>query len=538
MTRQQPVERENNLQPQRQLDTKELERIIRPEINLEKVSIWRPESARNLPLEKKTFSREFSLPDGLKVKGILTISPTVEGDFTTKHQRIYYAIIKLWEDKGRSIGHVPFSKQGIARILGKGWTKRINDDIGEALRLFRITPFVIEYEYKDTSTGEDIRIFANTFNILSDLRTIEKKKDGHITHEAGYFRFSDFVLKNLYANNSKPLFFDVAISFQSEIAQILYTHLDLMLYTKPRYERRSTKLFEDLGIKGKAYKNAADRKRTLERALTELRSARITSGIIKTAEIQRTEDKTDWKLVCTRGRAIKTIEIPPPPAPLAIEPDKGAAEAENLVRYFHQVFFGNSEKVFPEGRALDQARTLIAQHGYERAKAIVDFARKDSKETEFKIRTFGGVMQYQTPALAEHERREANQARQKAIEEEQRLQRIEEDYFRFFESEFRAYQKAELDRIKQESREAFNQFKAWFDKNHAKELRFTESETRREEIRTTRAASFFANVRPDLGIRLTDFDEWDERHNAEKCDPLENHARVSQVLFERAGLSQ
>lgn len=529
MMKRQP-EQERDLQPQRQLDTKELERIIRPEINLEKVSIWRPESARDLPLEKKTFSRDFALPDGLKVKGTLTISPTVEGDFTTKHQRIYYAIIKLWEDKGRSIGHVPFSKRGIARILGKSYSNHIDAAIKEALLLFRITPFILEYEYKDQSTGEDIKIHDKVFNILSDLKIIEKKKDGHITHEAGYFRFSDFVLKNLYANNSKPLFFDVAISFQSEIAQILYTHLDLMLYAKPRYERRSTKLFEDLRIKGKAYKNAADRKRTLERALTELRGARITSGIIKTAQVERTEDKTDWKLVCTRGRAIKATEIPAPPAaPAAPEPDKGAEDAQSLVRYFHQVFFGASEKVFLEGRALDQARTLIAQHGYERAKAIIDYARRDAKETAFKIRTFGGVMQYQTPALNQYDRwqaeKRANGKIQSEREAERRLEMAELNYFDLFADAYFEFFFAAVEELKTNQADEWARFEDETKAERKKVFRFCEDVTSNSwrQVFAGYVRRYFDETHP---LHVPDFWQWDKTKNPEGFDPLTNEGML------------
>src|SRR5512135_807653 len=41
--------------------------------------------------------------------------------------------------------------------------------------------------------------------------------------------FHEQILRNLLANHTKPVHFDVVLSFQSEIAQILYTHLDLIL---------------------------------------------------------------------------------------------------------------------------------------------------------------------------------------------------------------------------------------------------------------------------------------------------------------------
>ena len=79
-----------------------------------------------------------------------------------------------------------------------------------------------------------------------------------VNKEVGYFRFDDFILKNLLANYTKPVLLDTVLSFESEIAQILYTYLDLILYDKPTYERRTKELFEDLELNGKTYRNLSD----------------------------------------------------------------------------------------------------------------------------------------------------------------------------------------------------------------------------------------------------------------------------------------
>jgi len=44
------------------------------------------------------------------------------------------------------------------------------------------------------------------------------------------------------------------LKFQSEVAQLLYTHIDLILFDKRQYERRTKELFDELGIRGIAYK--------------------------------------------------------------------------------------------------------------------------------------------------------------------------------------------------------------------------------------------------------------------------------------------
>src|SRR5205085_10761147 len=176
--------------------------------------------------------------------------------------------------------------------------------------LFRLRGVLITWtnSYYDASTKETVEVL-DTFNILSELKIIKRKKDGIVNREVGYFRFNDFILKNLLANHTKPVLLETVLGFKSEIAQILYTYLDLILADKTFYERRTRELFEDLNLQGKAYRNLSDRKRTLERALKELLSAPLTTGRIAAITLEPTKDKKDYKLVVRKGKLVALPKV-------------------------------------------------------------------------------------------------------------------------------------------------------------------------------------------------------------------------------------
>ena len=125
-------------------------------------------------------------------------------------------------------------------------------------------------------------------------------------------------------------------------------------------------------------------------------------------------------------------------------------------------------------------------------------------------------------------KREESHKRQ---EEFQNLQRAREVYFHFFEDAFRDFQGTELQRVQQATPKAYALFQEWIDINHSKGLRLVSSERRREEIRIAFAEEFFYSVRPELGIVLTSFKEWDEYHNPAACDPVEHQDRLLMALL-------
>lgn len=126
----------------------------------------------------------------------------------------------------------------------------------------------------------------------------------------------------------------------------------------------------------------------------------------------------------------------------------------------------------------------------------------------------------------------AHEERQKKHEEAQAQERAEELYFRFFEPQFREYQRVELETIRQTTPEAYAAFESWLNKNHAKSLRMVTNEKRRGELTTSIAAEFFNRKRPDLDLNLSDFAEWNEEHNTEACEPVEWYKRNYQKIHE------
>jgi len=270
--------------------TKRADRIS-AERNIEKwPAIWQTAKAHLNP-EARHFEREIELADGRRVKSKVKVGFTDEGVLTTEDQRTYYALIKQWQENRYSDEHVAFSIRKLARLLQrKGWGSNVIDSITHSLRTLRVTPFTWTNSYHDAATGQELEeeLF---FNILSELKIVRRKTDGHITYEGGYYRFNDFLIHNLLARHTKPVLLDTMLKFQSEVAQLLYTHIDLILFDKRQYERRTKELFDELGIRGIAYKNASNRKQKLVRALQELNGVRLTSGWVSEARIERTADK-------------------------------------------------------------------------------------------------------------------------------------------------------------------------------------------------------------------------------------------------------
>jgi hypothetical protein len=404
---------------------------IRPELNLEKWPIWKPAKSKNPPT-RKVITREIPLPNGNKIAAEVEVGFTDRGELNTEDQKTYYALVKHWEENDRPDEQTYFSVRQVAKRLGKGWGTNVIDSVTESL--FRLRGVLITWtnSYYDASTKETAEVL-DTFNILSELKIIKRKKDGVVNREVGYFRFNDFILKNLLANHTKPVLLDTVLGFKSEIAQILYTYLDLILADKTFYERRTRELFEDLNLQGKAYRNLSDRKRTLERAIKELTGAPLTTGRIVSATLEQTADGKDYKIVIRKGKLValprinhyqedqtsepstdqepaegREAKATEPPQEQRSNHEQLLSQARELVVYFYEVF--QSGKNFQiQSKPLNQAISLITQYGFEEAKYIIDFAHREAPKTNYDIQTFGGIIQYSSRALAEYEHRRADQ---------------------------------------------------------------------------------------------------------------------------------
>lgn len=512
--------------------------IVKQELNLEQWALWTPSRATRgeKTLKPRILTREDSQPDGTILTKTVEIAHTYKGTLTTRDQKVLLSLVKIWEEAGRPLTFVFLSRYRLAQILGLEWGKTANTLIEESLERLNSVTLTFKESFTDASGKTEKKL---SFRILSELFLAtreEKAADGKekIKAEKGYFQFHQRIISNIIHNYAKPVLLDVVLSIGNDIAQLLYSHADRVLSNATRYEWRTENIVKDLALEGKDYHKPSIRKRIFERAIAELNGKPLSSGGLLKVTMVEAKDKSktkDYKLIFEKRARLEIAS----PLVATVE-ETQTTDAEKLVSYFHQIFFGAEPKKASK-REITQAAELLSLHGFEVAKVVIETAKRESSKTGFAIATFGGVMQYQSKATATAKAQVEHEAKQNAEQEERLRQQAEEDYFRYFEPAFRAFQKLELEQIEEQQPEAYQAFDAWFMKNYAKGLRLIESESRREEVRTARASEFFRVINPSLGVNLAAFDEWDAKYNPEKCDPVENQAQIVQVLMERLGLS-
>jgi hypothetical protein len=407
--------------------------MIRADLNLEKWPLWQP--AKAVHKRTRVLRRDLTTAQGATVTAEVTIGCVDRiGTLTTEDQKTCYALIKLWEDQGKPDDVTVFSLRRLARILTKHWGTNVISALTRSLTRLRVVPLLLQHAYYDSTTGETYEAL-DTFTILTDLKIRTTAKDGHARRAAGYFRFNDYTLASLVHNYTKPVLLDPILHFKSDIAQVLYQHLDLVLAHKCAYERRTQELFQDdLGLQGTSYIHAADRVRRLMKALAELRGVCLTTGVITTAELVRTTDSNDYKIIIRKSAARSTAvtrwgEVLAAPACAAAPDTLLREQARELVHAFYERFHGVVPPHLP-AKALDQAVSLISQHGRDPARYLVEFSYKQAQETRYQPQTFGGILQYTARALHAYAQHSAGEAQQRAAASAARLQEHYEVYRR------------------------------------------------------------------------------------------------------------
>jgi hypothetical protein len=409
---------------------------IRVELNVEKwPAIWQPAKSRNKP-QLRIFERELNLEDGNRVTARLEVSFNHLGTLTTEERKMYCALIKVWEDEDKPTAQVFFSARQLARILGKGWGTNVIESTTKSLRKLRTISLEWVNAYYD-KTGRTFRE-RKPMNFLAELKIIEREEDGVVNAAKGYFRFDDSLLANLLENNTKPIPLSEIVSIKSDIALLLYGHLDLILANKNRFERRTAELFEDLGLQNAEYRHMYERKRTIEITMKELVGRRISTGIISSARVEKTQDRKDYKIIVEKKSVREYLastddETLESPARRQLREGNSAHErldkqARELVCYFHKKFHDVDDHS-PQSKELSQAVSLITKIGFSVARHVVDFGFEDAPRTKYHPVTFGGILQYESRAVAHYEqtRLSKERAQQRQLEEAAH-ERLLDDY--------------------------------------------------------------------------------------------------------------
>jgi len=144
----------------------------------------------------------------------------------------------------------------------------------------------------------------------------------------------------------------------------------------------------------------------------------------------RTPDQSPQQPALPLQASGPTPELPPHPEVgewPTLQPELSPLQ---LVQYFHTRARGK-DSYEPHGtKEVDQAASLSARYGEEKARFIVDFAIQEAQKTNFKMRTFGALFQYVSDALAEWDYQEIERERvhklQARVAEETRQQEDEQ----------------------------------------------------------------------------------------------------------------
>jgi hypothetical protein len=327
---------------------KEIE-LIRPELNIEKWIVFTTSTFRG---KSKEFARSITLPDGSKVERKIVvgrINKTEVGVLRILDLKVYCALVKLWEESGRSTGGVQFALHEIAKILGWSWSGRTHQEIKAALVRLANIPIMWEDSFyrKEADTTE--RLLTN-FHILEDLRIYERERHGQLSLALSSFRFNERLLQNLLSNYTKPLYLDTILGFQKEISVLLYRHLDLVMADKYRYSRRSKLLLEEDLKLSESYVYPSKRKQILEPVLEEHQGCKLSTGVLRYAGFEKTADGKDYQVIfekVTFEKATKSSEQLP-----VVSDDPEIAYSADMTLDEHSLFLLLRERKIGAASAL------------------------------------------------------------------------------------------------------------------------------------------------------------------------------------------
>lgn len=397
--------------------TKEPKVIIRPELNIEKWPIWLPmQSLKKEKSKRASEVREIVVEkiggNNTKEVSIVEISANNKyGSLTTEDEKVWYALIKLWEDAGKPVELV-FSLRKLAEILGRKWGTTQLEALKNSLHRLSATYFVWtnSYTVRDEKGQDKTLELLRSFTLLVDLEIARQDINNHTTKEACKVRFHRHIDANLRNNYTRPTDLSIILAFKSGITLLVYKHLEWKLYKQESYTRSSKKLFsEDLclykenpGEKddpgNQEYKKASVRKRVLDRVVAELNDNVTIGNSLLKASLQRSKEGDDWLLVAEKSAQLefgfdKKNNVTTTPS--LSSSDLPQNEAMELVHYF-LARFASIRREEPQQKEISQAQALLQTHqlSLSRARQFVDYAKEQANDTGFDVRHFGGIVPY------------------------------------------------------------------------------------------------------------------------------------------------
>ena len=508
--------------------------VARVETNFERLPIWSPKPKRGTTfVPSKTIELEpHRLPDGALVNREIKIVPSAEYGYPTVQTQEYWnALQYLWHKNPNNTGKIEFSRRQIIEgVLGKKYGKDQRRALDLSILQLGSTGFELRsvfYDKEHDTTHKELR----QFHLVTDLSLTERKKQGEVVHDKCSITLHPLVVSNLLSGYYKPILLSVLAHLKSDTARLLYRKLDSHFTHYAKYEVSTERFFREHGIVGNEYKHPSIRKRILEKAIKELLGKDTSSGVsIRSYSLPKTTDKKDWKLIAFAGKRSKKIPKPspekidsppkecPPQQPTDQQPTAVEDEALQVLVYFDKVF-GLTEHTgnqYSQG-VVRKAAELVKQYGVEKVQYLIKYASEKAPETNYKPKTFNGIVQYLDDALLawEQVKNATQRSDQKAYEAW--LKEAKFQHERAFESDYYEYIDVLVVTLMDTYPDEFHTFQLW--QNEEREKIEQQSESIRsiglrvfekEGQIVLRLCKFFEG---NQTIHIPDFWEWDKEHN-------------------------
>jgi len=299
--------------------------------------------------------------------------------------------------------------------------------------LLRLTGILIDSKGTFYEKGKK-RWVEDVFHLYDRVVWVgEELPDGTIA-DTNYIYLGSKYLENINNGYVKPIDYKFYRELNSSISKRLYELLGVKFY--PIFQRNIEIKFirylydtlcELVPMKKQRYFSYI--KRQLEDAIAELQE----KGFLEKCEIKKENSK--FYVYFYPGPKAKEefsrfrLEIEPYEDPQPFEENKQLAssvEAESgpkrLLRYFYKRNSGRDVIDF-KPKEIDQAERLLYKYDFEKASFIVDYAIESARKTNFDMKSFGAVLQYEAEAVEKYEAMK----RLKQREEEDRKRKEEEE---------------------------------------------------------------------------------------------------------------
>ena len=286
----------------------------------------------------------------------------------------------------------------------------------------------LKYKSKDGTE----RSLAAGFTRYSVIFTGERLPDGSKA-DAVYLILNEPYWEVLNNAPTRPLDYTY-LKALTPAAQRFYEIVSYKIYAALKYRHATAKILYSEYCTFSAQQRYRDYEH-IKKQMYKIHRPHLQSGYLKKVACDDARDadgNPDWLFFYTPGpkalAEFKTfnkkhqltdsadeaaIDVAAAPAVQPIGDTDNAYAREIVAEFYNR--FHNVKAPMPQPKELKQAAQVISEHGIEKARHLVRFSHEAAQETKFKIENFGGILQYQTRAIADFEKRQNNQQTQAAI---------------------------------------------------------------------------------------------------------------------------